>query len=167
MYLTAEFSRHDPIAPAISALLSAGFGKEEIEIFSDRPVKLPKGLLDRPGRTSLVAVLGAIINGGLATAFVYYTQRDYPLHTGGIPLVSGWATGVISYELTMAGAVAGIVLAFLWEARLLHRRKGAPPPALKDGSVFVRVKCGAESAAATAQCLAQSGAFEISEQEAA
>jgi len=167
MFLTAEFSRRDAIAPAVSALRAAGFGKEEIEIFSDRPVELPKGLLDRPGRTSLVAVLGAIINGGLATAFVYYTQRDYPLATGGLPLVSGWATGVVSYELTMAGAVAGIVLAFLWEASLLRRRKGAPPPALKDGAVFVRVKCAAESASAAAQCLTQTGALEISKQEAA
>jgi hypothetical protein len=165
MFLTAEFLKPEPVASGVSALLLAGFGKDEIDIFSDKPVELPSGLLDRPGRTSLFAVLGAMINGGLATGFVFYTQHDYPLITGGMPLVSGWATGVISWELAMAGAVAGTVLAFVWQAGLLRRRKGGPPPPLKEGSIFLQVRCSEHSAATAAECLSRAGAAEIVKQE--
>ena len=165
MFLTAEFLKPEPVASGVSALLSAGFGRDQIEIYSDKPVELPKGLLDRPGRTSLLAVLGAIVSGGLATAFVFYTQHDYPLLTGGMPLVSGWATGVISWELTMAGAVAGIVLAFVWQAGLLRRRKGGPPPPLKEGSVYLQVRCTEHSATTAAECLSRAGAVKVVTQE--
>src|SRR2546426_390198 len=138
MLLTAEFLTADSTVQAVSALRAEGFSANDIELFSDRPLELPAGMLDRRSYISLAAVLGALVSGSLATAFIFFTQYNYPLVTGGMPLVSGWATGVVSYELIMAGSVAGVVLAFLWEGRLL-RRDGAPPPALKEGSIFLRI----------------------------
>jgi hypothetical protein len=166
MFLTAEFVKPEPAADGVSALLAEGFDTNSIDIFSDRPVELVEDMLRRRSSASLVAVLGAIINGGLATGFIIYTQHDYPLVTGGMPLVSGWATGVISYELTMAGAVAGAVLAFLWEAGLFRRRKGRPPT-LKDGSIFLRVECPDDAATTVTDCLSSAGAVEITRQETA
>ena len=61
---------------------------------------------------SLFAVLGALLGGGLTTAFIFYTKLDYPLVTGGMPLTSGWATGVVTFEFTMGGAVVGRFLRF-------------------------------------------------------
>ncbi len=88
------------------------------------------------------------------------TQKSYPLATGGMPIVTLWANGIITYELTMAGAMAGVVVAFLWESRLVRRRRPAAP-VLRDGSVFVRVECGDESAPLAAECLTRTGAVEI------
>jgi hypothetical protein len=99
------------------------------------------------------------VNGGLATGFIYYTQHDYPLITGGMPLFSWWATGVITYELTMAGAVAGLVIAFLWEAGLLRRRP--PAPVLLSSSSFIRVECESDAAPAASECLTGSGAVRV------
>ena len=164
MWLTAEFLSTESAAEAVAALGAEGFSSSEIELFSDRPVELPAGMLKRRSHISLAAVLGAIINGGLATLFIFFTQRNYRLVTGGMPVISGWSTGVISYELTMAGAVAGVVLALLWEGRLLIRRKGAPPPELKEGAVYVRVECGEGVAAGAARRLEQAGAREVVEQ---
>ncbi|HKW96851.1 MAG TPA: quinol:electron acceptor oxidoreductase subunit ActD [Bryobacteraceae bacterium] len=162
MWLTAEFLSTEAAAGAVTALGEEGFSSREIELFSDRPVELPAGTLERRSHISLAAVLGAIVNGGLATLFIFFTQRNYRLVTGGMPVISGWSTGVISYELTMAGAVAGVVLALLWEGRLLiRRRRGAAPPALKEGSVYVRVECGEGVAAGAARRLEQAGAREI------
>ena len=166
MLLTAEFSTTESITGALAALKAEGLSARDLELFSDRPIELPAGMLERRSNISLMAVLGGVVNGGLATAFIFFTQRNYPLITGGMPLTSGWSTGVVSYELTMAGTVAGVMLAFLWEGRLLFNgRKGAPPPALKEGSTFLRVRCGEDRAPATIRCLRQAGAIEVVEQQ--
>lgn len=162
MYLTATFDDEALVAPAATALLEAGFEPRAIEVFSARPVELPPGLHHRPSRASLLAVLGAVINGGLATAFMFYTQHDYPLVTGGMPLRSWWATGVITYELTMAGAVAGLMLAFLWEAGLLRWRRPPAPP-VDHGSVFLRVLCSPGQASAASERLLRTGATSVEE----
>jgi len=165
MLLTAEFLTTDSVVEAVSALSTEGFAASDMELFSDRPVELPRGMLEQRSYISVMAVLGAIVNGGLATAFIFFTQHNYRLVTGGMPLISGWSTGVVSYELTMAGAVAGVALAFLWEGGFIFRkRRGAPPPALKEGSVFLRVTCSENSAIGAAQRLEQAGAVEVIEQ---
>ena len=165
MLLTAEFLTTESVVDAVAALNTAGFSSSDVELFSDRPVELPGGMLQRRSHISLMAVLGAIVNGALATAFIFSTQHNYRLVTGGMPLISGWSTGVVSYELTMAGAVAGVVLAFLWEAGLIfRRRRGVPPPALKEGSVFLRVTCHEGSAIGATHCMEQAGAIEVIEQ---
>jgi hypothetical protein len=160
MILTAEFLEPDSVAPAVSALLAGGFDRTNVEVFSNQPVHLPEGM-HRSSWASLAAVAGAVLNGGLATAYMYYTQRDYPLITGGMPINSIWSTGVISFEMTMAGAVAGTVLALLWEAGLLRRRRETWLPALREGSIFLQVRCADERAPAAADCLSRGGAIEI------
>jgi len=163
MLLTAEFLTADSTVQAVSALRAESFSANDIELFSGQPLELPQGLLERPSHISVAAVLGALISGSLATAFIFFTQHNYPLVTGGMPLVSGWSTGVISFELIMAGAVTGVVLAFLWEGRLL-RRKAAPPPVFKDGSVFLRIECPEESLPRAVRCLEVAGAQDIVEE---
>lgn len=160
MYLTARFDDEALVAPAVETLLEAGFAPRSIEVFSPRPVELPAGLHARRSRASLLAVVCAAINGGLATAFMFYTQHDYPVVTGGMPLRSWWATGVITYELTMAGAVAGLMIALLWEAGLLRRHK-LPAPVLDNNSVFVRVECSGEDSATAFERLRQYGAVAV------
>ena len=48
MLLTAEFLTTDGAAAAVSALSREGFPANAIELFSDRPVELPAGMLKRP-----------------------------------------------------------------------------------------------------------------------
>lgn len=161
MWLIAEYSGDADLAAAVTALRDAGFDSHAIEIFSSKPVDLPPGLTHRRSHASLLAVLGAFVNGGLATGFIFYTQHDYPLITGGMPVYSWWATGVITYELAMAGAVAGVVIAFLWESGLLRFRK-PPAPALENGSSFIRVRCPDDSAHSASERLLSTGALRVS-----
>ena len=164
MWLTAEYTDEGSLARGVTSLVNAGFRSDAIEVFSPRPVELPPGFTHPRSRASLIAVLGAIVNGSLATGFVYFAQHDYPLVTGGMPLFSWWATGVITYELTMAGAVAGVVLAFLWESGLLRWRK-PPAPSVEHWSSYVRVDCSGEAVQAASQCLSGSGAARIEKLE--
>lgn len=165
MLLTAEFASAESIPDAVRALAAAGFSGGKIEIFSDRPVDLPEGVLAKRSHISLAAVAGAAINGALATAFIFFTERNYALVTGGMPLTSWWPTGVISYEMAMAGAVAGIIAAFLWEGRLLFRSKARAPVRLKEGAAFVEVHCDANSMPDAAATLKVAGATAVTEVE--
>jgi len=123
---------------------------------------LPRGALDRPSRMSLASVLGAIVNGLLATAFIYWTQHNYKLVTGGMPLFSFWATGVITYEMTMLGAILATFFWFLRESGLGRKReKTAPIPVVEPGVMCLRVRCRIEEVAQAIEGMRRAGAIEI------
>ena len=159
-YVHAEFSRGEDAAAAIGDLTAQGVPASAMELYSLRPVELDPAPLARRSRMSLIAVLSAITVGGGATALVYWAQRDYPLITGGMPINSGWATGVVTFETTMAGAVMGIFAALLWESGLISRRKGVPVPALPDQGVVLQVE-GTRDTAGLAESLRAAGAVAV------
>lgn len=164
MWLTAEYTDEHSLARGVTSLVNAGFHSEAIEVFSPKPIDLPAGFEHRPSRASMVSILGAILAGGLASSFVYFAQHNYPLVTGGMPVYSWWATGVITFELTMAGAVGGVIAAFLWESGMFRRHRG-PAPVIDHGSIYVRVRCLADGVQKASDCLSTSGAAGITKLE--
>ena len=159
-YLHAEFARPEEAAGAIAGLAEAGVSRSAMELYSLRPVEMHPPPLPRRSRMSLIAVLSAITVGGGATALMYWAQRDYPLITGGMPINSGWATGVVTFETTMAGAVIGIFAALLWESGLIRRRKRAPVPSLPDEGVVLQV-AGVRDVATLEESLRAAGVTKV------
>ena len=154
-YLHAEFGGAEAATRAVKALLAAGVPSDALELFSRRPVETHPPVLPRRSRMSLGAVLSAIACGTGVTALMYSIQLDYPLVTGGMPIVSGWATGVVTFESTMAGAVAGILGMLFFESGLVRRRGDVPVPELPEEGVVVQVRCSrgtSEAAAVLAEC---------------
>ncbi len=163
MYLTADFADADSVARAITALRPQGFHADHLEVFSTEPVEIPGGLLDRPSHMSLAAVASASTFFVLAFLFVRYAQYDYPLITGGMPLFSWWADGVIFYEFTMFGSITATFVMFLIESGLSKRR--APAPVLQAGRILLRISCQAGQAAVVTDSLRQAGAASVTELE--
>jgi len=161
MYLKGEFDETQAAAKAIMDVKSRGLGSADVEVFSTEPVIFAPGVLDRPSRMSLVAVSGAITVGVLATWLVYYAQHSYPMVTGGMPLFSFWATGVVTFELTMLGAVVTTFLCFLWESGLFRDDPKAPVPVVDPGSICLRVHCSSSQSAEVTECLRRAGASRI------
>ena len=159
-HLHAEFREPADAVAAIERLAAAGMDKGGMELYSRRPIEEYPAALRRRSFISLGAVVSAILVGGIATALMFAIQRDYPLVTGGMPIVSGWATAVVTFETTMAGAVLGICLMLLWESGLVGRRQGTPVPHLPDEGVVLQVRCGADSGVATG-ILEESGAVRV------
>jgi len=111
---------------------------------------------------SLASVVGGILFGLLATAFIFFTQHHYLLVTGGMPVFSFWATGVITFEMTMLGAIVSTFVWFLWESRLARRRdRDAPIPQVEPGSLCLRVRCRADEAARASETMRHAGAIAI------
>jgi len=162
VFVTGEFREKEPVVHTIRQLRAAGIDPSALDLFSAEPVELGRGVLDRPSRMSLMAVSAAIGTGLLATAFIRYTQHDYKLVTGGMPLFSFWATGVITYELTMLGAILATFAWFLRESGLIRKRdKDAPVPHVDPGVICLRVRCPAEQAAETIDTIRRQGALKI------
>jgi hypothetical protein len=161
MIVSARFPEHGPVAAAIRELKNAGVDAGRIDLYSAKPVALQRGVLDRPSRMSLAAVAGAALCGAGATAFMFYAQMDYPLVTGGMPLNSMWATGVISFEATMGGAVLAIALMFLKESGLVLRRSAGAAPIVSGDEVVVRIACASGEAGALQASLIANGASQV------
>ena len=147
MYLIGEFHEKNEVRAAIRLLREGGIAPADIDLFSEEPVEFPRGVLDRPSHMSLVSVLGAIGFGSLATLFIWFTQHNYRLVTGDMPVFSFWATGVITFEMTMLGAIVCTFAWFLWESGLIRKRdRAAPVPEVDPGAICLRVRCREDDA---------------------
>ncbi len=146
-HLRAEFDDPAAAAAAVDALAAAGVDPRAMELYSRRPLERYPDALRRRSFQSLGAVACAIAAGVGATALMAWIQRDYPLNTGGMPIVSGWSTGVVTLEMTLAGAVLGICVVLLWESGLLSGGAKADPKGLPDRGAVLLVSCSRREAA--------------------
>jgi hypothetical protein len=163
VFLIADFQQKEATVRALGELKANGFGLDDLDVFSDEPVELPRSVLERPSHMSLAVVTGAITFCLLTVGFVYFTQYNYPLITGGMPLFSFWATGVVFYELTMFGAIVTTFVWFLRESGLLRRGRATPVPAIEPGLIHLRVRCGPDQKDEVTGLLKRAGANKITQ----
>jgi hypothetical protein len=144
MFVAGDFLNRDAALRALLELKATGFTSANVAAFSDEPLNFPHSVLERPSHMSFAVVTGAITSCLLVIGFVYFTQYNYPITTGGMPIFSAWATGVIFYEMTMFGAIVTTFFWFLRESGLLRRRSRQPAVAIEPGVISLRVECEAE-----------------------
>jgi hypothetical protein len=166
MYLNGEFLERDSIIRALRAMKDHGVAAGDLDVFSDEPLELPGSALLRQSHMSLAVVTGAICFGLLVVGFVYFTQFNYPLITGGMPIFSVWATGVVFYELTMLGAILTSLVWFLYESGLLNRKRRQPAPSFEPGTICLRIRCGRDQESALRRLLETAGATNLRSEDA-
>ena len=164
MYLSGDFFDRRSCINALLGLQQAEVEPNNIDVFSQQPLELPRSALVRKSHMSLGVVMGAIIFGLLVVGFVYFTQHSYPIITGGMPIFSVWATGVVFYELTMLGAILMSAIWFLMESGLLKRRRRAAP-VLEPGVIRVRLHCGKDQAFRLRQILENEGCSNVNSED--
>lgn len=138
------FSDPDSAGQALKALRAASsrgrINTDGIVVVSSEPLEdegmgLPKQRTPMPW----LAALGGLIGGSIGYALATFTQRTYPLPTGGMPIVAMWPTGIIMYELTMLSAILATLVTFLITARLPNYRKRLYDPEISDGKILIGV----------------------------
>jgi hypothetical protein len=168
LYLAGTFTQKKEAAEAIAQLKADGYDANDLTVFSDEPVEFPRGVLDRPSHMSLVVVLGAIVSFLLIVGFVYYTQYNYRLVTGGMPIFSFWPASVVFYEITMLGSVLTTTGWFVWESGLLRRRdRSVPMPSIQPDVICLRVRCAPAQFVSATAILERAGAKNVAKLEAA
>jgi hypothetical protein len=161
LYLTGTFSCKDAAIQAIRQLEESGYGPEDLTVFSDEPVEFPRGVLDRPSHMSLAVVSGAATFFVLVVSFVYFTQYNYRLVTGGMPIFSFWPTSVIFYEMTMLGAILTTFGWFIWESGLFRRDGSIPIPAIEPEVICLRVRYSPDQFEKASAILREAGAASV------
>ena len=166
--LLSEFRDKSSLASAIHALRAAGVSPADIDIFSEEPVEFARGVLDRPSHMSLASVLGAIVLGTGATAFLWWSQYNYCSHHrrhACILFLRG--TGVITYEMTMLGVVLATFGYFLWESGLIRKRdKTAPVPTVQPECICLRVRSASDDVTRPTELLREAGATSVEQRTA-
>ncbi len=111
-----------------------------------------------------LAPLGALVGAGVGYVLSAFTQRTYPLPTGGMPIVAMWPTGIIMYELMMLGAILTTIVAFVIASGLPNYRKRLYDPEVTNGKILVGVsELDADCRAELEQLLYQDGAEQVKE----
>jgi len=163
MFVSGEFRGREQAVSALNELAARGFARDKFDLYSDEPLELPAGVLPRRSYMSLAVVSGAVLLCLLTIGFVRFTQYDYPLVTGGMPIFSFWATGVVFYELTMLGAILTAFVWFMWEIGVGRRKKRGPVPAFADGAIALRVECSPQESEQAIRVLCEAGAERVEE----
>lgn len=136
----ALFDRPELAQKAVDGLRAAGVHDREITILSSEPLEAYEmGQRDHHTVMPWIACLGGLIGFSAGVALTTLTQLDWPLVTGGMPIVTIWTNAIPIFELTMLGAVLATVGTLLVSAGLPGRLPKMYDPAVSDGKILVGV----------------------------
>jgi Alternative complex III, ActD subunit len=159
------FPDPDSADRGMRALRSAGVRAEKILVMSPEPFEEYEfAQADRKTPMPWLAALGGLAGGTGGYLLAWYTQVAYPLPiiSGGMPVVAKWPSGIITYELTMLGAILTTAITLLITARLLHWKFDVYDPEISYGKILIGVvDPSADSRADLEECLRGAGAEKI------
>jgi hypothetical protein len=107
-------------------LRAAGVQPENLLVMSPEPFEEYEfAHADRKTPMPWIAAAGGLTGGTCGFLLARYVQIAFPSHiiSGGMPLVAKWPSGIITYELTMLGAILTTLVTLLITARLLNWKK--------------------------------------------
>ena len=118
-----------------------GFSNEDITVLTGEPYEdYAFGQRNHKTRMPWIAALGGLVGGLSGWGFISYTQKSYPMISGGMNLVTKWSDGIISYELTMLGIILTTLFTLLITARIPNWRGGKLyDPAISNGKILIGV----------------------------
>lgn len=130
----------DSAQRAVDLLRQARVDNRNIVVLSSEPFEdYEFGQRDRRTIMPWLAALGGLVCGASALAFVAFTQRAYPLPTGGMPIVALWPDGIITYEFTMFGAVLATLMTLILTARSPRESAKVYDPEVSNGKILIGV----------------------------
>lgn len=156
------YAEPEAAARAVGALRQAGFDSERIEVLSDTPY--PEGAFgEGHTRHSLFVfpLIGAACGFAVGLLLTIGTQLDYPLVTGGKPILSIPPMINVMYEGTMLGAIIFTVLGILFESRLPWFGPAPYDPRISEGYIGVLVGSAPEQLDRAESALREAGPVDV------
>jgi ActD protein/heat induced stress protein YflT len=147
---------------AVDRLRAAGVPERDITIVSSEPIEEYE-FSARDKATWLHWIAGA--GGGvglLAGLFLTtYTQRAWPIQTGGMPIVTWWPNLIIMFEMTMLGAILATVITLFITAKIPLGEPTLYDPAVSDGHILVGVERPRSPAQDIQRALSEAGPIQL------
>jgi hypothetical protein len=147
----------------VRALKAAGVAQEKIVVMASEPYE-EYSFFHGEHKTLMpwLATAGGIVGGTCGFLLARYTQVAYAITVGNMPRVSPFPTAIVTYELTMFGAVMTTVITLLITARLARRRPAPYDPEISNGKILIGVIDPADSTRANLEnSLRQAGAEQV------
>ena len=137
---------------------------ESIRVISSEPLEEEITGKEKHSYMPWIAVAGGVLGGAAGYSLAAFTQRIYPLPTGGMPIVALWPTGIVIYELTMLGAILATIITFLITTGLPRYRNRIYDPEVSHGKILVAlVDTDLNLRTKLRQKLAEAGAEQVKE----
>jgi Protein of unknown function (DUF3341) len=134
----ALFADPDAAQRAVENLRAAGVVDRDIIVISSAPYEdYEFSHRDKATWIYWFAGVGGAI--GLLAGYwlTRFTELDWPLPTGGMPIVAMWPNLVIIFEMTMLFAIVTTVLTLLITTKIPRRQPKLYDRAVSDGQILV------------------------------
>lgn len=141
------FADGESAQQAVNRLRAAGLADADITVLSSRPMEEHEfGQRDRATWMWWIACAGGLVGMAIALTLAWITETWWPLNVGGLPTFAWWPNLIITFEMTMLGAIIATVITLVVTAGL-GRRESLYDPEVSDGKILVGVENPARDAA--------------------
>ena len=124
---------------AVNRLRAAGVVDADITIMSGQPMEdFEFGRRDKATWMWWIACGGGLVGMLSAVGLAWLTEVSWPLNVGGLPVFAWWPNTIITFELTMLGAILATVITLVITARL-GRGSAIYDAEVSDGKILVGV----------------------------
>ena len=113
------FDSRDEAIAVLRELKRQGIPSSSITVMSSEPLHIETA--GSPSRIKGFAIAGGFVGAIFAVLLTVLTSRRVDIVTGGMPIVSPWAFGIIVFELSALGAILFTLGRMIVESRLLRR----------------------------------------------
>ena len=125
---------------AVNRLRAAGVADRDITIHSSQPMEeFEFGHIDSKTWIWWIACGGGLLGMAAALGLSWVSEMSWPIDVGGLPIFAWWPNLIITFELTMLGAILATVITLVVAARL-GRSSVLYDPAVSDGMILVGVE---------------------------
>ena len=126
---------------AVNRLRAAGIAERDITVLSSRPMEDHEfGHMDSRSSIWWIACGGALVGMALAILFVWVSATGWDINVGGLPTIAWWPAAIITFELTMLGAIVATVITLVVTAGLGRGKGKLYDPEISDGKILVGVE---------------------------
>jgi len=154
---TGDEARH-----IVSLLLSRRMDPKNIDVISAEPLHDVGELISGKSHLPVFVISGAALGASAGWALAAVTARLYPLHTGGMPIISRLPAGIVTYEAMMLLAGLFTFVGMLLEARLVRKLPAdyfQHAEVIADGEIHVVARVGSAEEAEDLQIAVQAGLY--------
>ena len=131
----------DAAQRAVNGLRASGIDDADITVITAQPMEeFEFSHIGRGTWMWYIATAGALVGLLFATWLAWYTERDWPLNTGNMPIVAWWPNLIIMFEMTMYGAIAATVITLIVSAGLARRRPVLYDTEVSAGKILVGIE---------------------------